>query len=409
MSRKEDIVCGLDVGCTKICMLISRVREDGRLELMGTGYAESAGLKRGMVVDLEEAAASIRKASAEAEAKSGFSVDWVNVGLSGEGVQSFNCHGAITIEGRNHEVTAEDMVQVIRAAQSIPIPENREIIHVIPQEFFLDNWGDIHNPVGLTGSRLDVDVHVVTYDSSLLQNLVNAVNRAQMRVGRAILQNLASAESVLTREEREIGVAVVDIGGGTTDIATFARDSIRFTSVLPVGGRHFTRDLAIGLRTPAEEAEHIKKESGTVDLEGIAEDESLLVPGIGSRSARQMPRRLACRILRDRASELMELIKGQLTRAAEREQMLGGVVLTGGGSLLTGLVELAEQVLEMPVRPGFPLGVQGLTEELAHPVYATVVGLAILGSKEGDDPQRYSDKTSRPPGLVHKVLSWVES
>jgi cell division protein FtsA len=408
VSRKESIVCGLDIGSTKICMLISRVREDGSLEILGTGYAESAGLKRGMVVDLDQAAASVRKAAGEAEAKSGISADWVTIGLSGEGVQSFNCHGAIEIEGKNQEVTRDDMIQVIRAAQSIPAPENREVIHVLPQEFFLDNWGDITNPVGLTGKRLDVDVHVVTCDSALLQNLVNAVNRAQMRVNRVILENLASAEAVLTREEREMGASVVDIGGSTTDLATFSKNSLRSTSVLPVGGVHFTRDLAIGLRTPIEDAEGLKKEIGTLDLSAIAEDETITVPGIGSRTARSMPRKLACQILLDRAVELLELIREKLAQEGERDQLLGGVILTGGGSLLTGLAELAERILEIPVRPGLPLGVQGLTEELVHPVYATAVGLALLGARQEGEPFRYSGKAGSPAGFIHKVLSWVE-
>jgi cell division protein FtsA len=408
VSRKESIVCGLDIGSTKICMLISRVREDGSLEILGTGYAESAGLKRGMVVDLDQAAASVRKAAGEAETKSGISADWVTIGLSGEGVQSFNCHGAIEIEGKNQEVTRDDMIQVIRAAQSIPAPENREVIHVLPQEFFLDNWGDITNPVGLTGKRLDVDVHVVTCDSALLQNLVNAVNRAQMRVNRVILENLASAEAVLTREEREMGASVVDIGGSTTDLATFSRNSLRSTSVLPVGGVHFTRDLAIGLRTPIEDAERLKKEIGTLDLSSIAEDETITVPGIGSRTARSMPRKLACQILLDRAVELLELIREKLAQEGERDQLLGGVILTGGGSLLAGLAELAERILEIPVRPGLPLGVQGLTEELVHPVYATAVGLALLGARQEGDPFRYSGKAGSSAGFIHRVLSWVE-
>jgi cell division protein FtsA len=408
VSRKEHIVCGLDIGSTKICMLISRIREDGSLEILGTGYAESAGLKRGMVTDLDQAAASVRKAAGEAEAKSGVSADWVTVGMSGEGVQSFNCHGAIEIEGKNQEVTRDDMIQVIRAAQSIPAPENREVIHVLPQEFFLDNWGDITNPVGLTGKRLDVDVHVVTCDSALLQNLVNAVNKAQMRVNRVILQNLASAEAVLTREEREMGASVIDIGGSTTDLATFGGNSLRATAVLPVGGLHFTRDLAIGLRTPIEDAERLKKEIGALDLSIIAEDETITVPGIGTRAARSMPRKLACKILLDRAVELLELIKENLAQIGERDQSLGGAVLTGGGSLLAGLAELAEQVLEMPVRSGLPLGVHGLTEELVHPVYATAVGLALLGAQQEGDPFRFAGKAGSPAGFIQRVLSWVE-
>ena len=215
--------------------------------------------------------------------KSSISVDWVTIGAAGDHFQSFNSHGAITIEGNHQEVTAEEMAQVIRAAQSIPIPPDREVIHVLPQEFFLDDHGGIQNPVGLFGSRLDVNIHVVTCQSALNQNLINAVNRAQMRVKKVILQQLASAEAVLTKDERELGTAVIDIGGGTTDIAMFIRNAVQFTKVLPVGGAHFTRDLAIGLQTPMEEAERIKKESGTVLTERVQEGETVEVPGMGTR------------------------------------------------------------------------------------------------------------------------------
>ncbi|NWG13098.1 MAG: cell division protein FtsA [Acidobacteria bacterium] len=409
MSKKDRIVCGLDPGSTKICLIVARLRDSGSLEILGVGHAESAGFKRGVVVDLEQAAECIRKAVAEAETKAGVSVDWVAVGLSGEGVQSFNCRGAVPIEGKNHEVTHEDMAKVVRAAQSVPVPGNRQLIHVLPQEFFLDDWGDIRNPVGLTGSRLDADVHVVSVDASLVQNLINTVNHAAMRVRRVILQILASAESVLTPEEREIGTAVVDIGGGTTDIAILFRNAIRFTSVIPVGGSLFSRDLAIGLRTPIEDAECLKTTVGTLLTDTVVEDEMIDVPEIGTRNTRQLPRKAACRILRDRATELMELIRAQIDRGCERGQLLGGVVLTGGGSLLPGMVELAEQVLEVPARLGFPLGVQGLTDELNHPAYACVIGLAVLSTRPDIDPRKFSENPGHLPPLISRVLSWVES
>jgi cell division protein FtsA len=406
VSKKERIVCGLDIGTTKICMLIARARSDDTLEIISSGYADSFGLRKGLVVDLEEAAASIRKAAEEAELKSGISVDWVTVGVSGDHIQSFNCHGAVQIEGKHHEVLQNHVDQVIRAAQSIPIPADREIIHVLTQEFFLDNRGEIQNPVGLTGSRLDVNIHVVTCDSALNQNLINAVNRAEMRVRKVVLQQLASAESVLTRDEKELGTAIVDIGGGTTDIALFQRNAIRFTSVLPVGGAHFTRDLAIGLRTPVDHAERIKKESGNVLLEGIAEDEVVEIAGVGTREARGISRITACRILRDRAMELLELVKDQLERGTDRDQLIGGVVLTGGGCLLGGMVELAEQVLQLPVRQGLPCGIQGLSDELSHPVYATAIGLAMLGARQPETAKKTPGKSSSS-WFVDRFLSWV--
>jgi cell division protein FtsA len=410
VSKKNEIICGLDIGTSKICMMIARSRAHGHLEVISTGYSESAGLKKGVVVDLEEAAASIRKAAEEAEIKSGLSVDWVMVGVSGDHVQSFNCHGAVSVEGKHHEVTEEDMAQVIHAARSIPVPPGREIIHVLPQEYFLDTRGDIQHPVGLTGSRLDVNVHVVTCDSALVQNLFNAVNKAQMRVKKTVLQQLASAEAVLTPDEKELGIAVIDIGGGTTDIALFVKNSIRFTSVLPVGGVHFTRDLAVGLRTPIEDAERIKKTYGTLNRDKIANDEVVEIPGVGTRPARDLPRKMICDILRARAAELMELVKNQIIDSGERDQVVAGAVLTGGGSMLEGMIELSEQILDVPVRQGLPQNIHGLTDELCHPVYATAIGLAMFGAQELNGSQKKRPGKAGSTSLfINRFLSWVSS
>jgi cell division protein FtsA len=407
VSKNNRIICGLDVGTTKICMMIARAHSDGSLEVLSSGYAHSSGLKKGVVVDLEEAAASIRKASDEAESKSGISVDWVTIGAAGDHFQSFNSHGAVTIEGNHQEVTAVEMEQVIRAAQSIPIAPEREVIHVLPQEFFLDDHGGITNPVGLFGSRLDVNIHVVTCQSAQNQNLINAVNRAQMRVKKVILNQLASAEAVLTRDERELGTAVIDIGGGTTDIAVFIKNAVQFTKVLPVGGAHFTRDLAIGLQTPMDDAERIKKESGTVLTERTLEGEAVVIPGMGTRAARSVSRRAICDILRDRAVEVLELIKDQLWKAVENERLIAGAVITGGGSMLDGMLELTEETLGMPVRQGLPLGVRGLTDELSHPVYATSVGLALFGAEEAGYRKKNPGKSNGSSGLFGKILSWA--
>ncbi|MBN2242213.1 MAG: cell division protein FtsA [Acidobacteria bacterium] len=407
MRKKNRIVCGLDVGTTKICMMIARAFADGSLELLGTGYSNSGGLKKGIVVDLEQAGASIRRAAQEAESAAGIPVERVVVGAAGDHFESFNSHGAVTIEGNRQEVTAEDMAQVIQAAKSVSIAPDREIIHVLPQEFFLDDHGGILNPVGLTGSRLDVNIHVVTCESALNQNLINAVNRAQMRVEKVCLQQLASAEAVLTRDERELGTVLVDIGGGTTDIAVFIRDAVQFTSVLPVGGSHFTRDLAIGLQTSIEDAERIKKEFGTVLTDRIAEDESTRVPGLGTHAEHPVPTKAVCEILRARAMELLELVKEQVCRAGENERLIAGVVLTGGGSMLDGVAELTEEILEMPVRQGIPLGVQGLTHDLSHPVYATAIGLAKFAAEEAGLSKNSLNKSSHSHWFFNRILSWV--
>ncbi len=405
--KKDRIISAVDVGTTKICALIARAHVDGKLEIISTGYANSAGLKKGIVVDIEEAAASIRKAREEAEMRSGVSMDWVTVGISGDHIEGFNCHGAIPIEGKNQEVSAEDMEQVITAAQSIPTRPDRVVIHVLTQEFLLDNRGDIQNPVGLTGSRLDANIHVVTCDGALLQNVINAVNRADMRVSKVMLQHLASAESVLTADEKDLGAAVVDIGGGTTDIALFARNAIRFTSFLPVGGAHFTRDLAIGLRIPIEEAERIKNESGSVLIDEIGSDEVVEAVGVGATEMRSYTRLSLCRFLRERACELLELVKDKLAGASDDDRAIAGIVLTGGGSALDGMVELAEEILQLPVRQGLPSGIQGLTDDLSHPVYATAIGLAKLGSGHSFDQKNYPGRTSSPSWIINRFLSWV--
>ncbi|MBZ5498237.1 MAG: cell division protein FtsA [Acidobacteriia bacterium] len=409
VSKKDRIVCGLDVGTDKVCCLIARVRQDDCLEVLGIGYAQSAGLKKGVVVNLEEAASAIRRAAQEAELKSSHSVDWVIVGVSGDHIQSFNCHGAVSINGKHHEVTADDVAQVIRAAQTVPITPEREVIHVLPQEFFLDNRGDIRNAVGLTGLRLDVDVHVVTCDNSLTQNLINAVNKAQMRVRKVVLPQLASAQAVLTPDEKELGTALIDIGAGTTDIALITRDAIRYSYVLPVGGLHFTWDLAVGLRTPIEEAERIKKEFGCVLVEQIADDEVIEFAGLATRAIRDLPRRTVCAILQARAVEVLELIKDRIGHSGFGDQLVSGVVLTGGGSMLDGMIPLAEKILEMPVRQGMPHNLPGLAEELVHPVFATAVGLAMFAIPAGGERRTHPGKASTTPWFVSRFLSWVGS
>lgn len=407
MNKREKVVCGLDVGTEKVCCLIARVRPDDSLEVIGSGYAQSAGLKKGMVIDLDEAAAKIRKAAQEAEMKSRLSVDWVTVGVSGDHIQSFDCHGAVPVNGKHHEVTAEDIAQVIRAAQTIPIPAEREVIHVLPQEFFLDNRGDIRNPVGLTGQRLDVDLHVVTCDSALTQNLINAVNKAQMRVSKVVLPQLAGARAVLTTDESELGAALIDIGGGTVDIALILRDALRYCYVLPVGGWHFTRDLAVGLRTTIEEAERIKKEHGSVHIQPTADDEVAEYVGVATRGPRDFPRSHICGILRARAVEMLELIKDRISRSGFRDQLAAGAVLTGGGSMLAGLLPLAEQILEMPVRQGLPQSLPGLPEDLIHPVYATAVGLTLFASQNGGPHRSQCGKANSTTGFVNRFLSWI--
>ncbi|HSW39982.1 MAG TPA: cell division protein FtsA [Acidobacteriota bacterium] len=405
--KKESIICGLDVGTTKMCMMVGKAHRDGGVELVGTGYSESKGLSKGVVVNLDEAAASIRKAADEAELKSGISINWVTVGAAGDHFKGINSRGALSIEGKRQEVTAEDIAQVISAAQAVPVAPDREIVHVLAQEFFLDDRGGIMDPEGLYGSRLAVNVHLITGQIALNQNLINAVTRANLGIRKVVFQQLASAEAVLTRDERELGAMLIDIGGGTTDIAVYSHNAVQFTRVLPVGGAHFTRDLAIGLRTSIDDAERIKKESGTVLTERVSADKTILIPGISARSERSVSQNEVCTILRDRAAEILELVGDQIRKTLNSRHMPVGVVLTGGGSLLDGIVELTEDLLGMPARQGLPMGIRGLPEELSHPVYSTALGLALMEAEHAGYRGKKKGKKNSPAWLFNRILSWA--
>jgi len=406
MKKKNPIICSLDVGASKICMVIAREHNDGRREFISSGHAESRGLNKGVVVNLDEAAVAIRKAAREAEKKANLSADWVRLGAGGDHFQSCNSRGAVTVDGERQEVTARLASQVVAAAQSsLVVPPDREIVHVLSQEFFLDGQGGIKKPVGLFGSQLDVNVHIMTCRSALIQNLINAVNRAEMRVQKVIAQPLAVAEAVLTKDEKELGAAVIDIGGGSTNIAVFQRSAVRFTKIIPVGGQSFTRDLAIGIQTPIEEAERIKIVSGTVLPEKAEDEESIAVPGIGTRPAHTVGRKTICEILRARAIELLELIRDQLYVAADGSPLIAGVIITGGGSKLDGMTELAEELLDVPIRPGLPAGIAGLSDDLLFPEYATAVGLTLF---DAEGPIFGAPPKKNMQWFLGRFLSWME-
>ena len=426
MKNDSTIICGLDVGTTKVCMMITRVNNDGSLELIGSGHAHSAGLKNGVVVDLEKVADAIRKAAEEAEREADVSVDWVTVSAAGDHFQSFNSHAVINIAGPRPEVTYEEMSRVINtAAQSVQITPDREILHVLPQEFFLDGRGGTQRPIGLSGSQFEVNVHVVTCMRVLNQNLINAVNRARMRVKKVVLQPLADAEAVITEDEKELGTVLINIGGGTTSIAVFRKNAVQFTRVLPVGGVNFTHDLAIVLQTPIEDAERIKKESGTVLTERIQPGETVNVPVMGVRRAvrrnnppedsagisetetiiaRPVPREKICGILRARAMELLELVADQLRKAAGNDFIVERIIVTGGGSMLEGMTELAEEVFSATARHGLPGGIQGLTENLSLPRHATAIGLTLFELNEVKNQEKAEDKK---PGIIRRILLWI--
>ena len=406
MKKKEQIFCGLDVGTDTTKLLMARLHVNGTLEMLASGYSRTHGLTKGIVVNLPEVGSAIRRAVEEVELKTGISVNSVVAGISGNHILSHNFTGAIEIKGKHGEVTAKDMQSAIHAA-SIPLSEEREIIHILPKEFLLNGQGGIKNPVGLTGPQLDIKVHVVSCDSASSQSLVNAANKARIKVKRVILQSLASGEAVLTPEEKDLGTAIIDIGCGTTDIAVYIKDSICHTSVIPVAGFHFTNDLVEALHISREEAERIKLEFGSVLPEQIEPEDMLDTRELGTRGTLCFPRKEICEYLYDRGAELLNLVKDNIFESTARDKLIGGAVLTGGGSRMEGMVELAERILEMPVRLGIPDGFEGLTEELAHPAYSCAVGLIILEARKEGNPA-FFNRPPLEPSWIERFLSFLE-
>src|SRR5205809_1806055 len=356
--------------------MIDRPGFDG-LEIVGLGVAESRGIRRGVVVNLELAVESIKKAIEEAELMAGIEIDSVHLALSGPHIKGFNSRGVIAVAGKNREITREDVKRAIDAAKAVSLPAGREILHVLPQDFVVDEQDGIGAPVGMTGARLEVNVHIVTSSATATQNIVSCVNRAGVGVIDTVIEQIAAAEAVLTPDEKELGVALVDIGGGTTDIAIFERGSLWHTAVVGVGGDHFTNDIAVGLRTPVPDAEKIKRKCGCALSAMVDEDETMEVASVGGRKPRVMARRILSEILQPRAEEIFHLVWDEIRRAGYEKSLNSGIALTGGGSILDGMPEIAEQIFDLPIRRGCPTGVGGLADHVNSPTFATAVGLTL--------------------------------
>jgi cell division protein FtsA len=380
MNKNSSIVAGLDIGSTKIAVVVAERAEGGTLDIIGIGNSPSKGLRKGVVVDMDATVESIKGAAEEAELMAGVSVAQAFVGTSGGHIRGFNSRGVVTITARDHEITREDVRRVLHAARSVSVPADREIFHALPQAFIVDDQGGIDRPLGMTGHRLEANVYLVTGFVAAVQNLVNAVNRAGIEVEAVTLETLAAGDTVLTRDERELGVALVDIGGGTTDLAVFEKGSIRHTYSLPSGGDHFTNDIAVGLRTPLGEAERLKKEFGCALPSLVPEEETIEVPSVGGRKPRVLSRHLLCEIIRPRADEVLALLRDEIQRSGFDKSLNAGIVFTGGGCLLDGLPEIAEDLFDRPVRRGTPNGIGGLVDVVDSPFYATGVGLVVRGA-----------------------------
>ena len=381
MNRKERYLVGLDVGTSGICAVVGEALDDGRIDIVGLGVAESRGIKRGVVVNLEAAVDSIKKAVGEAELMAGIEIDSVHLSLSGPHIKGFNSRGVIAVAGKNREITRDDVRRAIEAAKAVTLPTGREILHVLPQDFVVDEQDGIGAPVGMTGARLEVNVHVVTGAASSTQNIISCVNRAGVAVLDTVIEQLAAAEAVLTPDEKELGVALVDIGGGTADLAIFERGCLWHTGVVAVGGDHFTNDIAVGLRTPIPEAEKVKRKSGCALSSMVDEDATIEVASVGGRKPRLLARRILSEILQPRAEEMFHLVWDEIQRGGFEKALNSGIVLTGGGAILDGIPEMAEQIFDLPVRRGSPGDVGGLADHVNSPAFATPVGLVLYAHR----------------------------
>jgi cell division protein FtsA len=381
VARKERYLVGLDVGTSKVTAVVGEMHDEAGLDVIGIGMADARGIKRGLVVNLEAAVESIKRALEEAELTAGVEIDTVYLALSGAHVKGFNSRGVVAVAGKNREIAREDVRRAIDAAKAVNLPSGREILHVLPQDFVVDDQDGIGAPVGMTGSRLEVNVHIITGNASSTQNVIACVNRAGAEVRETVLEQLAAAEAVLTPDERELGVALVDVGGGTTDFAIFERGFLWHTGVVTVGGDHFTQDIAVGLRTPVPDAERVKRRVGCALSAMVGEDEVMEVASVGGRKPRIMPRRIIADILQPRAEEIFHLLWDEITRAGYEKSLHSGLVLTGGGAMLEGLAEIAEQIFDLPIRRGYPVGVGGLTDHVNSPSFATAVGLVMYADR----------------------------
>lgn len=373
-----DIIVGLDIGTTKICAVVGDVRPDG-IEIIGMGSHPSEGLRKGVVINIENTVDSIKEAIEEAETMAGCEISSVYIGIAGGHVKGFNSQGVIALKEK--EVTQKEIDRVIEAASAVAIPMDREVIHTLVQEYIVDDQGGIIDPLGMSGVRLEARVHIVTGSVTSAQNLIKCANRAGLDVCDIVLQPLASSEAVLSREERTLGTALIDFGGGTTDLAIFSGGTIKHTSVLPLGGDNLTYDIAVGLRAAKADAEKIKIRYGCSLSSLIGPDETIEIPGVAGRKPRTLSRQILGEILEPRVEEIFSLIYGEMVHSGYEGDIRSGVVVTGGSSELPGIVEVAEQVFDAPVRIGYPQGIKGLVEVVNRPMYATAVGLVIYGAK----------------------------
>lgn len=403
MSSKSNTVVGLDIGTTHITVVAGQLNAEGRVDIVGIGSAPSKGLRKGVVINIEATVDSISKAVTQAETMGGFPIRSVVASISGSHIKGLNSHGIVGI--KNKEVNRHDVAKVIEAAEAVAIPSDREVLHVLPQEFIIDEQDGIKEPIGISGVRLEAKVHIVTASSASTQNIVKCANRCGLSVQDIVLGSLASGKSVLSPEEQELGVCLLDIGGGTTDLTVYHNGAVKFTGVLSVGGNHITNDIAAGLRTPIAAAEEIKCKHGSALSSLVSKDETLEVPSTGGRAARILSKQVLAEIIEPRVSEIFALAHKELAKAGMDELLTSGLVLTGGTANLMGIRQVAEQVLNLPVRIGVPAGFGGLTDLVRSAEHATGVGLVLWGAHHAANA-KYAQSGNGLSRTMRKVGNW---
>lgn len=403
-SSDNQMIVGLDIGTSKIVAIVAEIDEDGVPQLVAMGTHPSQGLKKGVVVNIDSTVHAIQKAVEEAERMADVQIKSVFAGIAGSHIKSLNSHGIVAI--RNHEVETDDVERVIDAAKAVAIPADQRILHVLPQEFIIDNQDGIRQPVGMSGVRLEAKVHLVTGSISAAQNIAKCIRRCGLEVEDIILEQLASSYSALTADEKDLGVVLVDMGGGTTDIAVFTEGAIRHTAVIPIAGDQVTNDIAVAFRTPTQFAEEIKVKHACALTKLASPDEKIEVPGVGDRGARRLARQTLAEVVEPRYDELLALVHSELKRSGFEESCAAGVVLTGGTSKMEGVVELAEEIFHMPVRLGVPEHVGGLSEVVRNPIHATGVGLLMYGQQSRLNPRSDPIDTRTEKGLFKRMTEW---
>ncbi|MEH6568817.1 MAG: cell division protein FtsA [Halioglobus sp.] len=407
-AQDKKMIVGLDIGTSKVVAIVGEIGVDGAIEVVGIGSNPSKGMKKGVVVNIESTVQSIQRAIEEAELMAGCQIHSVYVGIAGSHIRSLNSHGIVAI--RDREVYGLDLERVIDAAQAVAIPADQKVLHILPQEYVIDNQEGIKEPLGMSGVRLEAKVHLVTCAVNAAQNIEKCIRRCGLEVEEVILEQLASSYSVLTEDEKELGVCLVDIGGGTTDIAIFTDGSIRHTGVIPIAGDQVTNDIAMALRTPTQHAEEIKIKYACALTQLAGADETIKVPSVGDRPPRDLSRQALAEVVEPRYDELFTLVQAELRRSGFEDMVPAGIVLTGGTSKMEGVVELAEEIFHMPVRVGFPQSIKGLNDIVRNPIYSTGVGLLLYGNQHQADGYSVTARSNAPGESVFgRFKAWLQS